>query len=100
MNYIDGFACAVATDKRQQYREHAEAAAQLFKKYGALRVVEAWGDDVADGELTSFPMAVKCQAHESVVFSWVEWPSKAARDPIPTMHAFNANNDVANVRFK
>ena len=43
-------------------------------------MVEAWGDDVPDGKLTSFPMAVKLEEGETVVFSWIVWPSKAARD--------------------
>ncbi|MDO6705523.1 MULTISPECIES: DUF1428 domain-containing protein [unclassified Photobacterium] len=80
MSYVDGFVCAVPTEKREVYRQHAAEAAEVFKKYGAQRVVEAWGDDVPDGQLTSFPMAVKCQENETVVFSWVMWPSKAARD--------------------
>jgi uncharacterized protein YbaA (DUF1428 family) len=35
---------------------------------------------VPEGKLTSFPMAVKCQADETVVFSWVTWPSRQVRD--------------------
>jgi uncharacterized protein YbaA (DUF1428 family) len=80
MNYIDGFVVAVLTDKRETYRQHAETAAAVFKEYGALNVVECWGDDVPEGKLTSFPMAVKREANETVVFSWVTWPSKAVRD--------------------
>jgi uncharacterized protein YbaA (DUF1428 family) len=45
-----------------------------------LQVVECWGDDVPDGKLTSFPMAVKRKDDESVVFSWIAWPDKATRD--------------------
>jgi len=80
MDYVDGFVLAVPTAKREAYREHAELAARVFKDHGALRVVETWGDDVPDGKLTSFPMAVKLEAGETVVFSWIVWPSRAARD--------------------
>jgi uncharacterized protein YbaA (DUF1428 family) len=57
----------------------AAAAAVVFKARGALRVVETWGDDVPEGKLTSFPLAVQRSADEAVVFSWVEWLSAAAR---------------------
>ncbi|UTV29029.1 DUF1428 domain-containing protein [Photobacterium atrarenae] len=80
MSYVDGFVCAVPNDKREAYRNHAEKAAQVFKKYGADKVIECWGDDIPAGEITSFPMAVKCQENETVVFSWIWWPSKAVRD--------------------
>jgi uncharacterized protein YbaA (DUF1428 family) len=78
--YIDGFVAAVPTANRDAYRKHAEAAAVVFKEHGALKLVECWGDDVPDGKLTSFPMAVKKQADETVVFSWIAWPSREARD--------------------
>jgi uncharacterized protein YbaA (DUF1428 family) len=80
MDYVDGFVAAVPTTHREAYRKHAEAAAAVFKEHGALRVVECWGDDVPEGKLTSFPMAVKRQANETVIFSWIVWPSRAARD--------------------
>ena len=80
MTYVDGFVAAVPTAKREAYRKHAEAAALVFKEHGALKVVECWGDDVPDGKVTSFPMAVKRQEDETVVFSWVTWPSRQVRD--------------------
>jgi uncharacterized protein YbaA (DUF1428 family) len=79
MNYIDGFAAAVPTANRDKYRKHAEEAAKVFKEYGALKVTECWGDDVPEGQVTSFPMAVKRKDDETVVFSWILWPSKEAR---------------------
>ena len=80
MDYLDGFVAAVPSARREAYRQHAEAAAAVFREHGALRVVECWGDDVPEGRLTSFPMAVKREADETVVFSWIVWPSRAARD--------------------
>jgi uncharacterized protein YbaA (DUF1428 family) len=80
MNYIDGFVAAVPTANKQAYKEHAEKAAVVLKVNGALSVVECWGDDVPEGKLTSFPMAVRCQPDETVVFSWIAWPSRLARD--------------------
>jgi uncharacterized protein YbaA (DUF1428 family) len=80
MSYVDGFVAAVPTANREAYRKHAESAAVVFKESGALKVVECWGDDVPEGKLTSFPLAVKRAAEETVVFSWIVWPSRSARD--------------------
>ena len=80
MTYVEGFVAAVPTAHREKYRVHAEKAALVFKAHGALKVVECWGDDVPDGKLTSFPMAVKKQADETVVFAWIAWPSREVRD--------------------
>ena len=80
MTYVDGFVAAVPTANRDLYRKHAELAAVVFKEHGALRVVECWGDDVPEGKLTSFPMAVKREDDETVVFSWITWASREARD--------------------
>lgn len=80
MNYIDGFVAAVPTANKDTYREFAEKMAVVFKKHGALNVIENWGDDVPEGKLTSFTMAVKREDSESIVFSWITWPSRAVRD--------------------
>jgi uncharacterized protein YbaA (DUF1428 family) len=57
MNYVDGFVAAVPVANREAYVKHSRLAAAVFKEHGALKLVECWGDDVPDGELTSFPMA-------------------------------------------
>jgi uncharacterized protein YbaA (DUF1428 family) len=80
VTYVDGFVAAVPTANRSAYKEHAEKAAVVFKEHGALKMVECWGDDVPEGTLTSFPMAVKRKDGETVVFSWILWPSREARD--------------------
>ena len=80
MPYVDGFVIPVPTAMREAYVKLAERVAAVFKEYGALKVVECWGDDVPEGKITSFPMAVKREEDETVVFSWVIWPSRAVRD--------------------
>ena len=82
MTYVDGFVAAVSTANREIYKKHAEAAAVVFKEHGALKLVECWGDDVPDGKVTSFPMAVKRKDDETVVFSWITYTSRAQRDRI------------------
>ena len=80
MSYIDGFVTPVQSRNREAYLKHAEETSALLKEYGATRVVECWGDDVPEGKLTSFTLAVKREDNESVVFSWLTWPSRAVRD--------------------
>jgi uncharacterized protein YbaA (DUF1428 family) len=80
VTYIDGFVVPVAASDKDAYRALAAKAAPVFKEYGATRVVECWGDDVPVGEQTDFRRAVEAGDGEIVVFSWVEWPSKAVRD--------------------
>ncbi|PSN11200.1 DUF1428 domain-containing protein [filamentous cyanobacterium CCT1] len=80
MTYVDGFVLAVPTANKERYKQHAETAAVVFKEHGALKLVECWGDDVPDGDVTSFPMAVKCQDDETVCFSWILWPSREVRN--------------------
>lgn len=77
---MDGFVVPVLTASRQVYRKHAGTAAVVFKANGALSVVECGGDDVREGKLTSFPMAVQPKDDEPVVFSWITWPSRDARN--------------------
>ena len=78
--YIDGFILPVPEGKRQAYQDMAAKAAAKFKEYGAIRDVEAWGDDLLDGKITDFKKAVKLESGENVVFSFIEWPDKATRD--------------------
>jgi uncharacterized protein YbaA (DUF1428 family) len=80
MPYVDGYVLSVPRENKSEYIRLAEESAVVFKDHGALSVMENWADDVPDGELTSLPLAVKCAEGEDVVFSWIVWPSREARD--------------------
>jgi uncharacterized protein YbaA (DUF1428 family) len=78
--YTDGFVVPVPEEKREAYRELASKMAKVFRQHGANRVVEAIADDVSHGKVTDFYRAVKAEDGETVVFSFIEWPDKQARD--------------------
>ncbi len=80
MPYVDGFVVAVPTVNKERYRDLVQMSCEAIRRYGALAVVECWGDDVPEGEITSFPIAVTCRDDETVCFSWIVWPSREERD--------------------
>jgi uncharacterized protein YbaA (DUF1428 family) len=80
MVYFDAFVAPVKAADKQVFADHAQRMAKVFKRYGALRVVDCWQDDVPKGKTTDFFMSVKATEDEAVSVGWIEWPSKAARD--------------------
>lgn len=82
MAYVDGFVLAVPKAKLDAYREMARKAGEVWMDLGALSYVECIGDDVPYGVLTSFPRAVQATDDEVVIFSWIVYESRAARDAI------------------
>lgn len=78
--YVDGFVIPVPNGRKEEFLHHARTVDALFVEWGALRIVECWGDDVPAGATTDFARAVASNDDETVVFSWIEWPDKATRD--------------------
>ncbi len=80
MTYVDGFVLAVPKANQKAYRKMASDASAVFCKHGATRFVETWGKEVPQGKVNCLNSAVLRKPDEVVVFSWIVWPSKAARD--------------------
>jgi uncharacterized protein YbaA (DUF1428 family) len=74
--YVQGFIIPVPAAKQEAYRKMADEAWDMFKDFGALRVVEAWQDDVPEGKQTDFFRSVNAEPGEKIVFSFMEWPSR------------------------
>lgn len=83
MKYVDGYVLAVQKNKLSAYREMAQKAARVWRKYGALEYFECVGDDLGSKWSTiKFPATVKAKAGELVVFSFIVFKSRAHRDSV------------------
>jgi uncharacterized protein YbaA (DUF1428 family) len=80
MTYVSGFLTPVPEANREAYIASARKAWPLFRDYGALGTAECWEADVPEGVHTSFPMAVKREPGEAVVFGWILWPDRETAD--------------------
>jgi uncharacterized protein YbaA (DUF1428 family) len=81
-HYVDGFVVPVPNSKLDAYRQMAEKTAKIWIEYGALQVWECVGDDMKPGKVTSFPQSVQLKDDETVVFSWIVYPTREQRDII------------------
>ena len=80
MTYIDGFLAPVPTSARDSYSAWLKEQHAVFREYGATAIVDAWEDDVPEGEVTSMHKAVAAKEGEAVAFGWIIWPDKATRN--------------------
>jgi uncharacterized protein YbaA (DUF1428 family) len=86
----------VPTSNKQPYLEFSKRIAEIYREHGALRVVDCWqADDASDdtdfhaadamvnyppGSLPNFRKLAGAGDGETVVVTFVEWPSRKARD--------------------
>lgn len=82
MSYVDGFVVPLPKENLEAYRTMAQTAGQVWREHGALSFRECIADDVKPGVVTSFPQSVDLKENEVVVFSWIEYASRAERDAI------------------
>ncbi|MEM7104918.1 MAG: DUF1428 domain-containing protein [Bacteroidota bacterium] len=79
-NYIDGFVLPIPRIHLEEYRDAAKTVAQIWKEHGAMAYFEYVGDDLQFEGIRSFTEAVNAGEDEAIVFGWVVFESRAARD--------------------
>ena len=79
-HYVDGFVLPIPREHLDNYRRVVEAVAPIWKEHGALDYREYIGDDLGMEGVRSFPDAAGAAENEVIIFGWVEFESKEARD--------------------
>lgn len=79
-NYIDGFVLPVPRNHLNEYSRVAETVAEIWKEHGALAYFEYVGEDLKLEGTRSFPEFVGAKEDETIVFGWVVFKSREARD--------------------
>ena len=78
--YVDGFAFPIPSEQLDDYQQLASAIAEIWKEHGALDYLEYVGDDLYLEGTRSFTDALDSNENESIVFGWVVFDSREARD--------------------
>ena len=80
--YVDGFLLPVSLDRVADYRKVAQLAGEIWREHGALDYWECVGEELDIDGMISFRKLADAQDGETVVFAWIVYESKAARDAI------------------
>ena len=79
-NYIDGFTLPVPRNRLTEYKRVAEEVAEIWKEHGALAYFEYVGEDMKLEGTRSFPECIGAKDDEAIVFGWIVFDSREARD--------------------
>ncbi|MGS2720210.1 DUF1428 domain-containing protein [Paraglaciecola aestuariivivens] len=79
-NYIDGFVFPIAQKHLDEYWRLAKAVAEVWKEHGAIDYFEYVSDDMQLDGTRSFIDAVVPKPDEVIIFGWVVFESREARD--------------------
>ena len=82
MPYVDGFVICAPKSKLAAYRRLSRAAGKVWREHGALEYRECIGDDLKTTMGVSFPKLANAKPGEVVVFSWIVYESRAARNRV------------------
>ncbi len=79
-NYIDGFVLPIPTAHVHTYKSVAIKIAEIWKEHGALSYFEYSGEDMELEGTKSFSDALEANDDETIIFGWVVFESREARD--------------------
>jgi uncharacterized protein YbaA (DUF1428 family) len=91
MKYVDGYVGIVTEKNVPAYREMAEGASKIWKKYGALEYIECIGEDLNPKVPEGMPPDMKgptfleiagAKPGETVIFSFIVFKSREHRDEV------------------
>jgi len=78
--YIDGFVHSIPCNKLDEYKRLVVEIADVWRKHGALDYWECVGDDLHLEGTRSFTDLVDATEKDSILFGWVVFESREARD--------------------
>ncbi len=79
-NYVDGFVHPIHRERLEEYKSLAATAAAIWKEHGALTYWECIGDDMRTEGTGSFVDMISASDDEVVLFGWLVFESREARD--------------------
>jgi len=79
-HYVDGFVHPIPRDQLEEYKRLVAAVAEIWKEHGALDYWECVGDDLHLEGTRSFIDLVTAKEDEIILFGWVVFDSREARD--------------------
>ncbi|KAA0214836.1 DUF1428 domain-containing protein [bacterium] len=84
MSYVDGFLLVIRKKNLKAYKALAAVACKVWREHGALDYKECTGEDLkaSPGCGNSYTDLLKCRKDETVIFAFIVYKSRAARDKI------------------
>lgn len=77
---IDGFVLPIPRNNLNEYRRLVEAVAAIWKEHGALDYREYVCEDLVLDSIRTFADLADADEDDVIVFGWVEFESREARD--------------------
>ena len=78
--YIDGFVHPISRDHLNEYKHLVESISEIWKEHGAIDYKEYIGDDLKLEGTRSFADLLECEGDNVIIFGWVVFGSREARD--------------------